>query len=429
MKSKTKIAWLLMLTVCAMPALAAEGFVPLFDGKTLDGWQPLPGGTWEVVDGAIVGSQEASESRHGILLSRQTYGDFVLRLKFKSIDGNSGLYFRTQPVDHAVAVKGFQAEIDAAGNDIGGLYETLGRAWVARPKAEDVARYYRNNDWNEMTVTALGGDVTVTVNGTKTAELKNDPGARTGYFGLQLHGGQKMRVLFKEIEIRELAGSAQPVIAETIHDTSRPLPQIVEPKSLESLAADRRPPPGAVVLFDGTNLDHWQGGPWSIAEGRMVTGQGDLTTKEAFGDCRLHVEWRVVDADSHGNSGVYLMKLYEVQIFNSHHNRSPIYADGIAAAIYGQYPPRVNACRPPGQWEVFDITYHNPRFDEAGNLTKPTTISLLHNGILVHDNAALTGPTFHKLRPPYEKHADKLPFYLQNHGDRLEFQNIWIVEL
>jgi hypothetical protein len=161
----------------------------------------------------------------------------------------------------------------------------------------------------------------------------------------------------------------------------------------------------------------------------METHEGDLTTKQEFGDCKLHVEWRIADPDSHGNGGVYLMSLYEVQIFNSHKNRAKIYADGQAAAIYGQYPPLVNACRPPGEWEVFDITFHGPRFDEAGKLLKAATISVVHNGILVQDNVALTGPTFHKQRPPYEKHADKLPFYLQNHGDRLQFQNVWIVEL
>lgn len=201
---KLTILWLGVAFSFVSPALAADGFVPLFDGKSLQGWKPLPGGTWEVRDGAIVGSQDSTESRHGILLSEKQYGDFVLRLTYKALDGNSGLYFRVQPVDHAVAVKGFQAEIDARGKDIGGLYETLGRAWVVQPKPEEVKKYYQENDWNQMTVTASGGDVTVTVNGVKTAELKNDPGAKKGHFGLQLHGGQKMHVMFKDIELKEL---------------------------------------------------------------------------------------------------------------------------------------------------------------------------------------------------------------------------------
>ncbi|MBI2477916.1 MAG: DUF1080 domain-containing protein [Planctomycetia bacterium] len=429
MRYKLTMLLLCVLLISGSQSLAADGFVPLFDGKTLDGWTPLPGGTWEVADGAIVGSQDSSEKRHGMLLSQKQYGDFIVRLKYKSLEGNSGFYFRVQKVDHAVSVKGFQAEIDADGKDVGGLYETLGRAWVVQPKPEDIKTYYKDKDWNEMTVSAIGGDVTVTVNGVKTAVLKDDPSPREGYFGMQLHGGQNMHVLFKDVEIKELSGSVQPVIAEKIHDTSRPLPEIVQPKSLESLSDSRQPPQNAIVLFDGTNLDHWQGGSWQIKDGSLETTAGDLMTKQSFGDCQLHVEWRVPDPDSHGNSGIYLMNLYEVQIFNSHNNRAAIYADGQAAAVYGQYPPLVNACREPGQWEVFDITFHGPRFDEAGKLTRPATVSLLHNGILAQDRVALTGPTFHKQRPPYAKHAESLPFYLQHHGDRLQFRNIWIVPL
>ena len=429
MRFNSSMLLLCLLLNASSPAQAEDGFVPLFDGKSLDGWTTLPGGTWKVADGAIVGTQDSNEKRHGMLLSNKQYGDFVVRLKYKSLEGNSGFYFRVQKVDHAVSVKGFQAEIDADGKDVGGLYETLGRAWVVQTTPEDVKTYYKDKDWNEMTISAIGGDVTVTVNGVQTAAIKDDPSPRAGYFGMQLHGGQNMHVLFRDVEIKELPVSVQPVISEKIHDTSRPLPEIVQPKSLESLNNSGKPPHNAVVLFDGTNLDQWQGGSWLINDCVMETKQGDLMTKQSFGDCQLHVEWRIPDIDSHGNSGVYLMNLYEVQIFNSHNNRSAIYADGQAASIYGQYPPLVNACREPGEWEVFDITFHGPCFDEVGNLTKPATVTLLHNGILVQDCVALTGPTLHKQRPPYTKHAESLPFHLQYHGDRLQFRNIWIVPL
>ena len=429
MRFNSSMLLLCLLLNASSPAQAEDGFVPLFDGKSLDGWTTLPGGTWKVADGAIVGTQDSNEKRHGMLLSNKQYGDFVVRLKYKSLEGNSGFYFRVQKVDHAVSVKGFQAEIDADGKDVGGLYETLGRAWVVQPTPEDLRTCYKDKDWNEMTISAIGGDVTVTVNGVQTAALKDDPSPRAGYFGMQLHGGQNMHVLFRDVEIKELPVSVQPVISEKIHDTSRPLPEIVQPKSLESLNNSGKPPHNAVVLFDGTNLDQWQGGSWLINDCVMETKQGDLMTKQSFGDCQLHVEWRIPDIDSHGNSGVYLMNLYEVQIFNSHNNRSAIYADGQAASIYGQYPPLVNACREPGEWEVFDITFHGPCFDEVGNLTKPATVTLLHNGILVQDCVALTGPTLHTQRPPYTKHAESLPFHLQYHGDRLQFRNIWIVPL
>jgi len=181
--------------------VAAGEFVPLFDGKTLKGWHTAPGGKWEVKDGVIVGTSPKTERRHGMLLSDKKYGDFVLRLKFKSLKGNSGLYFRSQRVDHPVTVNGFQAEIAPAG-PVGGLYETGGRAWVVQPDAKLLKDGFKPGDWNEMIVSAQGKDITVKLNGVTTAELKNDPGRLEGHFGLQLHGGNEMHVEFKDIEIQ-----------------------------------------------------------------------------------------------------------------------------------------------------------------------------------------------------------------------------------
>ena len=173
---------------------------PLFDGKTLDGWSTLPGGKWDVKDGVIVGTSEASERRHGMLVSDKRRNDFTVRLKYKALKGNSGLYFRADKVDGAVGVHGFQAEI-ADVNDIGGLYETGGRAWVVKPTPEQVKKYHKVGEWNEMTVSAHGRRIVVHVNGRKTAELKDAPGRLEGHLGLQLHGGQEMHVEFKEIEM------------------------------------------------------------------------------------------------------------------------------------------------------------------------------------------------------------------------------------
>jgi len=202
MTTRVVVALILGTFVLGIGRLAvADEFVRLFDGKTLDGWHTAPGGNWDVQDGAIVGTSPQTESRHGMLLSDKKYGDFILRLKFKSLKGNSGLYFRAERVDSPVTVHGFQAEIAPSG-PVGGLYETGGRAWVAQPDAELVKRCFKPGDWNEMTVTALGRDITVQLNGTTTAELKNDPGRLEGYFGLQLHGGNEMHVEFKDIEIQ-----------------------------------------------------------------------------------------------------------------------------------------------------------------------------------------------------------------------------------
>ncbi len=417
----------ILLTMHSLPS-RADSWVSLFDGSSLSGWTALPGGNWKVVDGTLVGTSPSDEQKHGILLSEKTFGDFVIQLKFKSLAGNSGFYFRSEKVDHAVAVKGFQAEITADGSEVGGLYETLGRAWVTRPAPEKIAARFKQNDWNEMTVMAIGPNVTVTINGEQTAQLKDDPGARQGHFGLQLHGGQEMHVLFKDIRIKEITNPAQPVILETIHDLSRSLPIATQPQSLAALEESRRSPADALVLFDGSTLDAWQGAEWVSQEMVMVSGQGDLTTVRSFSDCQLHVEWRIVDPDSHGNSGVYLMDLYEVQIYNSYDNRAPIYADGMAGAIYGQYPPLVNACRPPGEWEVFDINFVAPRFDDSGKLVVAATMTVHQNGVLVQDKVALTGPTDHRKRPPYRQQADKMPLHLQYHGDQIQFRNIWIVE-
>jgi len=173
---------------------------PLFDGKSLDGWHVVPGGKWEVRDGIIEGSNVSSDKRHGLLISDKRYGDFTARLKFKALKGNSGLYFRVDEVGGGVGVHGFQAEIDES-KDVGGLYETGGRAWVVQPSAEDVAKWFRPQEWNQMTVSAHRGRIVVHVNGRKSAELKKDKGRLEGHLALQLHGSQDMHVMFKDIEI------------------------------------------------------------------------------------------------------------------------------------------------------------------------------------------------------------------------------------
>lgn len=218
-----------------------------------------------------------------------------------------------------------------------------------------------------------------------------------------------------------------------IHDESRPRPPVVDPGPAGPPAFV---PSDAVALFDGKNLSHWvtgKGEPakWKVQNGFMevVKGTGSIRTKEGFGDCQLHVEWAspaevVGSGQGRGNSGVFLMDTYEVQVLDSYDNAT--YADGQAAAIYGQYPPLVNACRKPGEWQAYDIVFRAPRFDTDGKLVSPARMTVFHNGILVHDDAALTGPTAHKDRPPYAAHAGKLPISLQDHGHSVRFRNIWI---
>ncbi|MCZ6792146.1 MAG: DUF1080 domain-containing protein [Planctomycetota bacterium] len=199
--------------------LGIRRWKPLWDGKTLEGWHQLPGGRWEVRDGRLVGTSSASERRHGMLITDRRFKDFTVRLKYKAVKGNSGFYFRVDKVDGAVGVHGFQAEIDPR-RDVGGLYETGGRAWVVKPTERQVARWLEKKNWldveegwNLLSVSARGRRIVVHLNGHRTAELRNDPGRTEGHIGLQLHGGQDMHVEFKDIEIlgeavpRSAAGS------------------------------------------------------------------------------------------------------------------------------------------------------------------------------------------------------------------------------
>ena len=195
-----QIIALLIITTTA--ALAAD-FKPLFDGKTLKGWTPAPGGKWEVKDGAIVGTSPKSERRHGILLTDKQYSDFVVKAKFRVHSGDSGFYFRAERVKSAVSVNGFQVEVDTS-QETGGLYETGGRAWVHRPTAAVIKkRKYKKGEWTDLELSAIGGHIVVKINGVISTELKNDKSRRKGYIGLQLHGGQVMHVEYKDIVIME----------------------------------------------------------------------------------------------------------------------------------------------------------------------------------------------------------------------------------
>jgi hypothetical protein len=236
--------------------------------------------------------------------------------------------------------------------------------------------------------------------------------------------------------VAALAAAQIPQIAWPVHAPDRPQPPVVTPGP----AGPPVPPPSdAVVLFDGRDLKDWtdaKGQPalWKVEDGsfEVVPKTGDIRTARGFGDCQLHVEWMApapgkgADQDR-GNSGVFLMGLYEVQVLDCFVNRT--YADGMTAALYGQYPPLVNACRPPGEWQTYDIVFHRPRFDKDGQVVVPARMTVFHNGILVHDNDVLTGPTAHKARPPYKMHADRLPISLQDHGHPVRYRNIWLREL
>jgi hypothetical protein len=224
-----------------------------------------------------------------------------------------------------------------------------------------------------------------------------------------------------------------------IHDPNRPLPPVIDPGTASTQEAAGKPPSDAVVLFDGKDLSEWQqkdgsAAKWKVENGyfEVVPGTGYLYTKQAFGDCQLHVEFNEPtpakgEGQGRGNSGVFLQGLYEVQVLDSYQNKT--YADGQAAAVYGEFPPLVNAARSPGEWQSYDIIFHGPRFGSAGKLLRPARMTVLHNGVLVQDNVELSGPTAYLNHPPYVPGPEKLPLALQDHGDPVRFRNIWIREL
>jgi hypothetical protein len=189
------------LSLGAVPLEAERaGFNKLWDGKTLNGWHAIGKGSWTIEDGAIVGRHAREEKEFGHLVTDAVFEDFSVRLKYKSVAGNSGLYFRID-VGGFSGVSGLQAEIDPH-NDAGGLYETNGRAWMVQPKPEDVKKWFKPGEWNEMVVTAHGTKIVVTVNGQQTAEIDDEKGRRKGRIALQLHGGQEGLIYFKEIEFQ-----------------------------------------------------------------------------------------------------------------------------------------------------------------------------------------------------------------------------------
>ena len=201
---KTRLLILSSLLLALTASAAPLTWKPLFNGKDLTGWHPVPGGKWEVVDGAILGTSPRSEPRHGLLVTDKRYKNFKVRAKFKVEKGDSGFYFRAKKTGTRVSVKGFQAEVDNS-PEVGGLYETSMRAWVKKPDPKVIKKIYKPGEWTDLLVTAIGDDLTVSLNGVTVTELLGDKKClKEGHLALQLHGGQDMRVQFKDLAIMEL---------------------------------------------------------------------------------------------------------------------------------------------------------------------------------------------------------------------------------
>jgi len=211
-----------------------------------------------------------------------------------------------------------------------------------------------------------------------------------------------------------------------------------EPRMVTPSASNNTPPSDAIILFDGGNADSWQHDDgssvkWTIEDDVMTVlpGAGQITTKGNFGDCQLHLEWRSPDEPNRkgqdkGNSGVFLQGKYEVQILNSYQNRT--YSNGQAASVYKQHIPLVNAMRPPGEWNVYDIIFHAPQFDQNGKKVKSGRLTVMHNGVLVQDHVEILGTTEYIGPPKNMAHGDG-PIFLQDHSNKVSFRNIWLRKL
>lgn len=207
-----------------------------------------------------------------------------------------------------------------------------------------------------------------------------------------------------------------------------------EPKMVDPGPAGG-PPADAIVLFGGKDLSQWTGkggaaARWDVKDGvATVNKTSDITTKQEFGDVQLHVEWAAPaevkgDGQGRGNSGIYFMGRYEVQVLDSYNNKT--YVNGQAGSVYKQHPPLVNASRKPGEWQTYDIVFHAPKFDEKGSVTKPATVTVLHNNVLVQDNVEIKGTTAYDKAPAYTTHPPKLPLTIQDHGNPVRYRNIWV---
>ncbi len=229
--------------------------------------------------------------------------------------------------------------------------------------------------------------------------------------------------------------AAQKPAVWPVNSLERPKPPVIDPGP----AGPPAPVPSdAIVLFSGKDLSEWASdsgdAKWLVKDGYMevVAGAGGIHTRQKFGDLQLHVEWASPssaegEGQDRGNSGVFLMSHYEVQVLDSYHNDT--YADGQAAALYAQSPPLVNASRPPGEWQTYDIVFHAPHFSRAGRVLKPARATVFHNGIIVQDDVVFTGWTVHARRASYQPHEAELPIALQDHGHPVRYRNIWVRKL
>ena len=425
------LAAAVLACAAASPAAAGpdRGWKGLFDGKSLNGWVQRGGkALYSAEDGIIVGTS-VKGTPNSFLCTEEDYANFILEYEFK-VDPrlNSGVQIRSQslPEYKNGRVHGYQIEIDPSARAwTAGIYDEGRRGWLCNLKDNEPARQaFKQNEWNHVRVEALGESLKTWLNTVPAAALTDDL-TPSGFIGLQVHSTQSeepMHVRWRNLRIIDLGtvcGTTRAVLGEPAEEMGAP------------------PPPDAVVLLGADNSTaEWCSArsrdaacPWQTQDGVMaaVPGTGSIETKRTCRDFRLHLEFSVNDTpvksgQSSGNSGVYIHRRYEVQILNSY-GREPGLQE--CAAIYKTKPPDVNACRPAGQWQSYDIVFRSPRWDKHGKKTDNARISVSHNGALVHDNAEIPNKT----GAGKPEGIDDGPIQLQDHGNPVRFRNIWLTDL
>jgi hypothetical protein len=453
-----KFAILALLLLPGAGVAQNDGWVSLFDGKTLKGWrvaakpEDVEKKYWTVQDGAITCDSRGRRKHDYVwLIGNKEYMDFDLKLKvrsFRESSGNSGVQVRSRYDQEAFRLDGPQVDIHPPGPYRNGLIydETRGvRHWIfpvlpnSKIEPEQGVKNWKwvhsdeGDGWNDLSIECRGARIKTTVNGIPTADydgsgvLDDDIHKRYnvgthGYIALQLHNGDDLYIQYKDIYIKP-APDPQPTVADA--------------------GAPGKAPSDAVVLFDGKDLSQWTTGEenqltgWEVKDGVILTTakregtakrkSSNLVSKRKFGSAQIHVEYNIpsmptATGQARGNSGVYLQGRYEIQVLDSYNSLT--YPQGSNAALYGYFPPLVNVSRPPGQWQSYDIVFHAPKCDAQGKLAEPGRLTLLHDGVLVQDHVPVV--------PRKGCDAEPGPLLLQDHyhpavtQTPMKFRNIWV---
>jgi hypothetical protein len=416
--------------IAALPAVAQhQEWQALFDGHSFDGWTQRGGkAEYRVEDGQIVGETRPN-TPNSFLCTQRTFADFVLEYEFK-IDPklNSGVQIRSNSVAgyRDGVVHGYQVEIDPTERArTAGIYDESRRGWLADLADNEAARRaFKPNDWNTVRVEALGEVIKTWLNGTPAANL-TDGLTHRGFIALQVHSSdspQPLEVRWRNLRIQDLG---DPWL--TPRDGGRWL--LRETADLENWQPLDKPGErvgwalhtnGAVTDAEGVRMACYL---------EVAPGAGNIVTREAFGDCRLHVEFMVDEngkqGQANGNSGVYVQSRYEVQILNSASQRP---ADDNCGGIYKVKAADFNMARSAGEWQSYDIWFTAPRWDAAGKKSSSARMTVYHNGTRIHENVEIPGSTGagQPEQAPAGGGEARGPLMLQDHGNRIRFRNVWI---